>query len=109
MFLTRKILQAKGACREQLDMFVRDFPDGTEVTAAVCRANPGYDYAWVARKLLPPEKRAAYRAARAPHLAAYQAAEAPLWAAYQAAEALHWAAYEAAVAEAFGRVCEEEP
>ena len=96
MRITQELLQAKEACQEQLDMFVRDFPDGTEITAAICRDHPRHDYDWAAKNLLTPEKLAEYHAAKAPLLAAYVAAEAPLWAEYEAAKAPLWAEYEAA-------------
>ena len=121
MRITQELLQAKEACQEQLDMFAVDFPDGTEITAAICRAHPGYDYDWAAANLLTtPEKLAAYLAARAPLWAEYEAARAPLWAEYEAAKAQLLAEYEAAKAEVlaefeaakaevFGRICEEIP
>ena len=96
MRITQELLQGKGACQQQVDRFAVDFPDGTEVTAEVCRAHPGYDYDWAAKNLLTPEKLAEYHAAKAPLLAAYVAAEAPLW-----------AEFEAARAETFGRIWED--
>ncbi len=107
MFLTADVLEQAGACREQLELFRERFPEGCIPTAALCRQYPDFNYDWAAKKLLSPEKWAAYGATVALHWAAYRSAVAPHLAAYQAARAPHWAAYEAARAETFGRLWEE--
>jgi hypothetical protein len=100
MRLTREILEARKACAPQAEIFNTEFPDGMEFTRdnlERCVALE-LDIAWASR-LIQPDKRAAYLAAKAPAWAAYLEAKATAWAAYLEARDTA-AAYRAALATA---------
>ncbi len=87
MKITKQMLRQAGACREQLDEFIRRHPDGFDATEASCSAAAaeyGWDTGWAAMHLLP-----------APLLADYRAKHAPLWADFDAKCAALWADYRA--------------
>src|SRR5919109_1421725 len=101
MKLTAEILQKKGACKEQVDLFAQLFPDGGEVTAAACRAVAHqFDWDWAANHLLPEPARRAYEEATATAWRAYQEARATARRAYQEATATARRAYKEARAPA---------
>ena len=97
--ITYRMLEDKGACNTQVELFKKTFPNGAEVSVetAVSVASK-FDFDWAAHNLLSEASRAAYKEAVAPLWAAYKEAVAPLWAAYEEAVAPLWAAYEEAVA-----------
>ena len=107
MKITAKILEDKNACPSQLHKFRKLFPDGVEVTAAVCiSVADEFDWDWAANNLLPPSFLADYEAKEvslwkdydakvASPRADYNAKVAPLWADYNAKVAPLWADYNA--------------
>jgi len=94
MFITVEILRSHKACQDQVDLFAATFPDGVQVTEAVCLAAADkFDFRWAAENLLPPEARAEYQAKHASILGEYRAKRAPIWAEYRASNAAIWDAY----------------
>jgi hypothetical protein len=59
--LTLKTLIAKGACKDQVDLFVAAFGDSVDVTVALCVKHAGqFKWDWAARNLLSEVGRADY-------------------------------------------------
>ena len=79
--ITAQLLNSKGACREQVEIFIKAWPQGGPVTIENCLSaiRLGLDLDWSARKLL----------------------SAPAWTAYEEATATAWTAYLEAKATAF--------
>ncbi len=95
--ITKRFLQSKGACRDQIAIFAAEWPNGSEISlASLTRAAElGLDIGWLAANTLEAPADAAYEAARAPAYAAYKAAIAPAYAAYKAAIATaYWTAFQ---------------
>ena len=91
----------KGACREQHDIFRKEWPDGADVTIEnVRRARElRLSLSWGARWFTAPARKA-YNEATAPARKAYNEAIAPAWKAYDEAITQAWvAAYIQSVAE----------
>ncbi len=87
MKITKQMLRQAGACPEQLNEFIRRYPDGFDATEASCSAAAaeyGWDIGWAAVHLLPAPLLADYRAKNAALLADHDAKCAPLWADYDA-------------------------
>ena len=103
MRITRKMLEARGACAAQVAIFAVEWPRGMTVTTEACEraAALRLDLNWAARYLLPAPTWAAYRAATAPVEAARASADAAYQAAYRAALASALDAYRAATASAW--------
>jgi len=96
MYITVALLQKHKACDEQVDLFAATFPDGVQVTEAVCLAVADkFNFAWAADNLLPPEASAEYSAKHAPIRAEYAAQDAGTWAEYDVRFARYSAEYEA--------------
>ena len=96
--ITKRMLQAKGACANQLAVFEGEWPDGVVPSLEACAraAALRLDLNWFVKNMLSPSAEAAYDAAVAPAEAAYSAAVAPACAVYVAACDSAWAAYNAA-------------
>jgi hypothetical protein len=75
MKITARMLRLSGACSSQVELFRSTFPHGAKVTlTSIEKANEaGLDVEWIAR-LLPEDKRAAYRAAKDSAWSAYWSA-----------------------------------
>jgi hypothetical protein len=59
--LTLKTLIAKGACKDQVDLFKAAFGGRVDVTVALCVKHAGqFDWSWAARNLLSEAGRADY-------------------------------------------------
>src|SRR5208282_4564102 len=113
MHLTYRKLKLAGACSQQLERFRELFPDGVDVTAAVCASvAKEFDWDW-AKNLLPSRLRDDYEAKLdllwddyeakfAPLLDDYEAKCAPLRADYEAKCALLRADHDAKCASLFG-------
>ena len=73
--ISRKWLGDHGACREQLRLFARVWPDGVAVTRETLEqfAKKGLPLEWLAEQVLPRPDSAAYQSQRAALYAAYQA------------------------------------
>ena len=87
--ITAAILEAKGACEDQVKMFAALEKAGAismTVETAVLFADR-FDWDWAAKNLLPAPLWKAYEEAAAPLWNAYREAEAPLWKAYREAAA----------------------
>jgi len=96
MKITVKMLKKHNACEDQVDLFEATFPDGVQVTEAVCLAVADkFDFSWAADSLPPPEARAEYSAKHAPIWAEYEAKRAPIWAEYWAKLDGIWSEYKA--------------
>lgn len=76
--ITARLLASKDACREQRDIFAKEWPGGAEVTLENCRraSSLGLDLAWAAQRLLSPPAWKAYQEAMATARKAYQEARA---------------------------------
>ena len=107
--LTYTQLKTKGACKDQLQLFKKLFPDGANLRSEahairLAKAmSPKFDFGWAAENLLTGPAWAAYKKAEAPARAAYKKAQAPALAAYKKVEAPAWAAYREAKAAAFAK------
>ena len=81
---TIKLVQLRGACEDQRDLFRRLFGRQVTLTLELAEKHAAdFDFSWAAQNLLP-----------VPLWAEYERQEAPLWAEYQRQEALLWAEYE---------------
>ncbi len=108
MKITKQMLRQAGACPEQLNEFIRRYPDGFDATEASCSAAAAeyeWDTGWAAVHLLPAPLLADYRAKHVPLCADYQAAA--LGADYNAKRAALRADYDAKIAALFGRLAEQ--
>jgi hypothetical protein len=84
MRITKAMLEAHGACADQVAIFAAEWPRGCKVTLKACKrvVELRLNLNWAAEHLLSPPAWAAYQQATAPALAAYQQATAPaFWAA----------------------------
>jgi hypothetical protein len=122
--LTLKTLIAKGACKDQVELFKAAFGGRVDVTVALCVKHAGqFDWSWAARNLLSEAGRTDYDRARAPAWADYERAiveasadydsatveasivyhraTAPAWAEYNRAMAVARAGYNRARAPAW--------
>ena len=54
MKITARLLRSKGACPDQVAIFVKEWPEGAEVTLPNClrAAELGLDFDWAADNLL---------------------------------------------------------
>ena len=119
MRVTVAKLKRLKACDNQVRLFAELFPDGVDVTEALCVAHAGkFNRDWAARYLLPAPLRADYESKRVALvadyeskrdalLADYEAKRAPLWADYESKRAPLWADYESKCAALFGRLAEQ--
>ena len=107
MKVTLKMLVRAKACKSQRDVFAELFPDGIDVTEAVCvSVADKFDWDWAAWHLLPAPLDADYQAKRAPLDADYRAKRTPLDADYWAKCASLYADYRAKCAALFGSLAE---
>ena len=94
MYLTVALLQEHGTCREQVDLFAATFPDGVEITEAVCLSIADkFDFEWAAARLFTAGEWAEYDAKRAPILEEYRVKRAAIWTEYIAGRARIWEEY----------------
>lgn len=94
MKITKTLLRRKRACANQLALFIATFPDGVDVTEAVCvSVADKFHWGWAAHNLLPEPLWDDYDAKRATLRADYEAKVATLWADYKAKRDAHWADY----------------
>lgn len=111
--ITYQILEAKGACQEQVILFKEAFPNGAPLTieAALSVADK-FNWGWAASKFLSEKGLKAYKEARTLALKAYKEADALAWEAcgeakttggksYWGAMVPAWKAYSEARALAF--------
>ena len=86
MKITKRMLQAKGACPNQVAVFAKEWPRGATVTLKNCEraAKLGLNVHWVSKNLLPKKLDDAYKAQRKPLNDAYDAQRKSLYAAYEA-------------------------
>ena len=94
MKLSAKLLESKGACPDQVELFRKLFGErDVTVTSKLCRAHADqFDWHWAAKHLLPIPASKAYQEATAQALKAYQEAYATALKAYQEAYATAFAA-----------------
>jgi hypothetical protein len=99
--VTAKMLKDLGACKQEVEVFTREWPHGAAVTLANCRraAVLKLNLTWAAERLLSPSAYVTYKVDIVLAWAPYEAALASTWAAYNTARA----AYDAARADAFYR------
>ena len=86
MKITKRTLQAKGACPNQVAVFAKEWPRGATVTLKNCEraAKLGLNVHWVSNNLLPKNLDDAYEAQRKPLDDAYWAQRKSLCDAYDA-------------------------
>ena len=85
MYLTVELLKKREACREQVDLFAATFPDGVEITEAVCLSVADmFDFEWAAARLFTAGAWANYLAGRARIQEEYRAKRASIQAEYGA-------------------------
>ena len=73
MKITARILKLKGACIGQVALFKSLWPDGVQITEALCIAHASeFDWGWAANNLLSAPAWAEYERVRAPALAEYE-------------------------------------
>jgi len=107
MYLTVKMLQDHKACQDQVDLFAAAFPDGVQVTEAVCLAVADkFGWDWAAENLLPPEARAEYEAKETTIVAECEARRATIRMEYEAKLTPIWVEYRQQQAALFGRIAE---
>ena len=97
--ISRKWLDKRGACREQVQLFARVWPDGVAVTRETLElsAKKGLILEWLAERVLPRSDYADYKAQRDTLFADYQAQIGTLYAAYQAQRDTLYAASQAQI------------
>ena len=85
MKITKRMLQAKGACPNQVAVFAKEWPRGATVTLKNCEraAKLGLNVHWVSRNLLPKKLDDAYDAQRKSLCDAYLAQQKALCDAYE--------------------------
>ena len=86
MKITAKKLRKLKACKEQVEIFEKEWPQGCRVTLKACRraVELGLDLNWAVGHILSAPARAAYMEAEAPAWAVYEEATAPAF--YRAAK-----------------------
>ena len=128
MKITKCMLQAKGACPNQVAVFAKEWPRGATVTLKNCEraAKLGLNVHWVSKNLLPKKLDDAYGAQQKPLYAAYvtqwqsldaayetqwqslddayEAQRKPLYAAYEAQRKSFYDAYEAQCWQVFYKI-----
>ena len=93
-----EILKKHDACRSQIKLFTKHFPDGAPLTVeAALSVSTVFDWNWAAKNLLTALNRDAYDAAVKPALEAYSAATKPAFDAHEAAMKPALEAYNAAM------------
>ena len=97
MKITKRMLQAKGACPNQIAVFAKEWPRGATVTLKNCEraAKLGLNVHWVSKNLLPKNLDDAYEAQRKPLYDAYVTQWQSLCDAYEAQRQSLNDAYEA--------------
>ena len=103
MAITAQLLRENGACKDQVDTFESERPDGAEVTLENClRAGElGLDFEFAAYALLLPEALRVFCAATEGPLRVYRAAIEEAGPVYDAATKEAWRVYDTACATAF--------
>ena len=86
MKITKRMLQAKGACPNQVAVFAKEWPRGATATLKNCEraAKLGLNVHWVSKNLLPKNLDDAYVAQRKSLCDAYLAQQKAFYDAYDA-------------------------
>ena len=100
--ITVRWLKARGACKDQLELFGRVFGQSAELTRtnAIRAAEAGLDLDWLAGQLLDAPLRAEYKRVTAAARAEYERVTAAAWAEYERVTAAAWAEYKRVTAAA---------
>ena len=107
MKITLAMLKAKHACAEQRRVFKEIFPNGVEVTKAICvSVSDRFDWDWAAKAFLPPSTWAEYERDMESAHAEYRRSVAPALAAFDRGIASAYAEYKRSTAPAFGKLAE---
>ena len=95
MKITKRMLQAKGACPNQVAVFAKEWPRGATVTLKNCEraAKLGLNVHWVSKNLLPKKLDDAYLVQRKALYDAYETQRKPLYDAYEAQRKSFYDAY----------------
>ena len=102
MKITARMLQAKGACTDQVTLFRTLFPKGGTVTRAMCiKYAQDFDFEWAAWNLLSAPARAEYQRVQAPARAEYERVTDAARAEYERVQAPALAEYQRTMAAAF--------
>ena len=100
--ITLRTLKAKGACRDQCKRFAALFPEGVEVTEALCIEHAAeFNWDWAAQSLLTAPALAEYEHVAAPALAEYERVKASALAEYERVKASALAEYQRTTATAW--------
>ena len=103
--ITLRILKAKGACESQCKRFAALFPEGVEVTEALCiKHADDFNWDWGVRHLLRASAWAEYQRAKASAWDEYKRVDAPAWAEYERVKASALAEYKRAKASVFAKI-----
>lgn len=103
MLITKQMLEDKGGCGNQVEIFAKEWPAGMEVTAENCLrlADLHLNVDWAARNLLTATAFKAYEKARDQVREAYQKAITPTWEAREKVKAQALEAYEKTIVPAW--------
>ena len=106
--ITLRTLEAKGACRDQCKRFAALFPEGVEVTEALCIEHAAeFNWDWAAQNLLTDSAWAEYHRTTASAWAKHDRARASAWAEHQCYErttAPAWVKYDRVTAATFAKL-----
>ena len=101
--ITARMLQAKSACSDQVEKFKELFPEGIEVTEALCVQHAQvFDWSWSAENLLTPEAWKVYCETTTPAWKVYSETTAAAWKVYTETAAA-WKVFDETRAAAFAR------
>lgn len=95
MRITKRLLQSKGACVEQVELFAKLFPKGVMVTKALCvKHAQDFSWSWAATNLFTEQQRVEYFKIESSAMKKYEKIADLAWAQYKKIEDSAWADYE---------------
>ena len=103
-------LEHAGACKEQMDLVRREWPNGIPLSAEIIDRviELRLDVDWAAKRLLPAQALADYGRVKAQAEADVKPVEAQAWAEFSRVRAEAWADYERVRAEALLTILSQE-
>ena len=94
MKITKRLLESKGACEEQVELFAQLFPKGVVLTKELCVEHAQrFDWDWAAEHLLEARAWEQYNKTRAPAWEQYIKIDVTAWEQYMKIEAPAWEQY----------------
>ena len=96
MRITEEWLKGKAACQDQVDLFVKTFPDGADASEAsiALAGEVGLDLSWLFDYVVRAPARAEYEKITAPARAEYEKIRDAAWDEYEKIGDAAWAEYE---------------